>query len=78
MSTTTRIPVEVCLRSCYEPGAEYVDGEIEERPLGENDHSARQDAICFWFRQHAQEWNVRVRPELRVQVAPTRLRCDGA
>ena len=47
MSTTTRIPVEVYLRSRYEPGAEYVDGEIEERPMGDNDHSAWQDAICF-------------------------------
>jgi hypothetical protein len=74
MSTTTHIPVEVYLRSSYEPDAEYVDGEIEERPTGENDHSAWQDAISFWFRQHARDWNVRVRPELRIQVAPTRFR----
>jgi Uma2 family endonuclease len=45
-----------------------------ERPLGENDHSAWQEAICFWFRQHARKWNVRVRPELRIQVAATRFR----
>jgi len=74
MSTTTHIPVEVYLRSSYEPDAEYVDGEIEERPMGENDHSAWQNAICFWFQQHARDWNVRVRPELRVQVAATRFR----
>ena len=74
MSATTHIPVEVYLRSSYEPDAEYVDGEIEERPMGENDHSAWQDAICFWFRQHAQAWNVRVRPELRIQVAASRFR----
>ena len=74
MSTTTRIPVEIYLRSSYEPDAEYVDGEIEARPVGENDHSAWQDAICFWFRQHAQDWKVRVRPELRIQVAATRFR----
>jgi Uma2 family endonuclease len=74
MSTTTHIPVEVYLRSSYEPDAEYVDGEIEERPMGENDDSAWQDAICFWFRQHARDWNVRVRPALRVQVAATRFR----
>jgi Uma2 family endonuclease len=74
MATATRVPVEVYLRSSYEPDAEYVDGEIEERSVGENDHSAWQDAISFWFRQHAQEWNVRVRPELRIQVAPTRFR----
>jgi Uma2 family endonuclease len=74
MATATRVPVEVYLRSSYEPDAEYVDGEIEERPAGENDHSAWQEAICFWFRQHAQEWNVRVRPELRIQTGPTRFR----
>src|ERR1700677_3252980 len=74
MSTTTRIPVEVYLRSSYEPDAEYVDGEIEERPMGENDHSAWQDAISFWFRQHAKDWGVRVRPELRIQTSPTRFR----
>jgi Uma2 family endonuclease len=74
MSATTRIPVEIYLRSSYEPDAEYVDGEIEERPMGENDHSAWQAAICFWFRQHAEEWKVRVRPELRVQVSASRFR----
>ena len=74
MSATTHTPVELYLRSSYEPDAEYVDGEIEERPMGENDHSAWQEAICFWFRQHARDWNVRVRPELRIQVAPTRFR----
>ena len=74
MATATHIPIEVYLRSSYEPDAEYVDGQIEERPVGENDHSAWQEAICFWFRQHAQDWNARVRPELRIQVAATRFR----
>ena len=68
------VPLSVYLKSVYEPDAEYVDGEIEERPMGENDHSAWQDAISFWFRQHAKGWGVRVRPDLRVQVSPTRFR----
>jgi Uma2 family endonuclease len=74
MATTNPVSVEVYLRSCYEPDAEFVDGAIEERPSAEYDHSAWQEAICFWFRQHAHDWNVRVRPELRVQVAATRFR----
>jgi Uma2 family endonuclease len=74
MSTATHVPVEVYLRSCYEPDAEYVDGEIEERPMGENDHSAWQLAILKWFLRHEDEWNVRLRPEVRVQVASTRFR----
>jgi hypothetical protein len=45
MSTTVHLPLEVYLRSSYEPDAEYVDGEIEERPMGEDDHSAWQLAI---------------------------------
>jgi Uma2 family endonuclease len=74
MSTTTHIPVEVYLRSCYEPDAEYVDGEIEQRPMGEFDHASWQLAILRWFLQHENDWNIRVRPELRIQVAPTRFR----
>jgi Uma2 family endonuclease len=74
MATTTHVPVEVYLRSSYEPDAEYVDGAIEERPMGENDHSAWQLAILKWFLQHEKDWNVRLRPELRVQVATTRFR----
>jgi Uma2 family endonuclease len=72
MAITTHVPVEVYLRSSYEPDAEYVDGVIEERAAGEYDYSAWQGAICFWFGQRAQEWNLRVRPALRMQVSPTR------
>ena len=68
MATTTHLPLEVYLRSGYQPDAEYIDGELRERPVGEDDHSAWQDAICAWFRAHKDEWNIRVRPELRVQV----------
>jgi Uma2 family endonuclease len=65
----SRVPIEVYLNSSYEPDAEYVDGVIEERQMGEYDHSSWQHAIELWFAQHAQEWGIRVRPELRVQVS---------
>lgn len=74
MVTAALIPVEQYLRSDYEPDAEYVDGEVEQRPMGEYDHSTWQQAIEQWFVQHAKEWNIRVRCELRVQVTPTRCR----
>ena len=70
IASTTQVPLEVYLRSNYQPDAEYIDGEIRERPMGEDDHSSWQGAICLWFAQHADEWNIRVRPELRVQVKP--------
>ncbi len=68
------VPLEVYLRTCYEPDAEYVDGVIEERPMGEFDHSSWQHAIELWFAQHASEWGIRVRPELRIQVSARRFR----
>jgi Uma2 family endonuclease len=74
MATTTHVPVEVYLRSSYEPDAEYVDGKIEERPMGEFDHASWQQAIQLWFFQHQKEWGIRVLPELRVRVAVTRYR----
>jgi Uma2 family endonuclease len=64
-----RVPLDVYLNTAYEPDAEYVDGVIEERPMGEFDHSSWQHALELWFAQHAREWGIRVRPELRIQVA---------
>lgn len=75
-ATTTpgRVSLDEYLRSDYEPDAEYVDGVLEERPMGQFEHAAWQKAILKWFLAHEAEWNVRVMPELRVQVAPTRFR----
>jgi len=69
-AATVFVPVEEYLRSSYDPDAEYIDGQIEERPLGEYDHSAWQRAIVFWFQLQAKDAQIRVCPELRVEVAP--------
>jgi Uma2 family endonuclease len=69
-----RVPVEVYLRTSYEPDAEYVDGVIEERPKGQYDHSTWQHALELWFARYAKEWGIRVRPELRVKVAAANYR----
>ncbi len=75
MAAHTQVPIELYLRSDeYEPDAEYVDGEIEERSMGEKDHSQWQKAIMLWFIQHEEKWRLQVLPELRVQVSPTRFR----
>lgn len=71
---STAVPLEVYLRSSFEPDAEYVDGEIQERPMGEYDHAAWQSALLLYFRQHNHDWNIRVQPELRVRVAESRFR----
>ena len=74
MATITTVPVDVYLHSTYEPDAEYVDGEIQERSVGEYDHASWQAALLEYFTEHKQDWNIRVLAELRVQVAATRFR----
>ncbi len=71
---TTLISVEEYLHSTYEPDAEYVDGTIEERPMGEDQHSEWQATLAFFFKAHRREWNIRVRPELRTRTSERRYR----
>ena len=71
---TTLISVEEYLRTSYEPDAEYVDGVIEERPMGEEQHSAWQVALVTYFNMRAREWNIRVRSELRTKTGERRYR----
>jgi len=74
MATTTFVPVETYLRMVSEPDCEYVDGQIEERPMPEYSHAVWQEAILAFFRNHGKEWGVRALPELRVRVSPSRFR----
>ena len=76
MSAATPLPlsVEDYLHSSYHPDCDYVDGELQERNLGEFDHAAVQTALAVWFASHAKKWNIRAVTELRIQVAPTRFR----
>jgi len=71
---TTLITVEEYLRTSYEPDAEYVDGIIEERPMGEGKHSAWQATLSAFFFVRSREWHIRVRPELRTQTGARRYR----
>ena len=70
MATTTHVPVEVYLRSSYEPDAEYVDGEIEERPAGtaRSRILARGDSRVV-FGNMKKNGTLRSLPSLRVKVA---------
>ena len=79
MATLTQAPVfmsvEQYLRTFdYEPDAEYVDGYIEERPMGVREHAAWQKAILLFFAKHEDDWGVRVFVELRVHTSTTRYR----
>lgn len=62
------------LHSDYQPDMDYVDGVLEERNLGENEHSDLQTELAVLFRNHRNEWQVKAFVEQRVQVSPTRFR----
>jgi Uma2 family endonuclease len=74
MATSALVSVEEYLRSDWSPDREYVDGEIQERSLGEYDHASLQNYLLFLFQTNARLWQIKARPELRVQVAPQRFR----
>jgi Uma2 family endonuclease len=68
------VSIETYLTSVYRPDVDYVDGQIEERNLGEYDHGDLQGELTTLFRNHADAWQIRAVPETRVQVAATRFR----
>jgi len=75
MATATQpITIEEYLLTSYEPDCDYVDGEVQERNLGELTHAEVQARLAQWFLNNAEEWNLRVGIELRIRVAPTRVR----
>ena len=65
-SRATVISVEEYLSHTYEPDCDYIDGHIEERNVGETDHSWLQAAFIGFFYPRRKEWNITVLPEQRV------------
>ncbi len=62
------------LRTSWSPDRELVDGRIEERNLGEKEHSILQGYLTFIFMLKRKEWRVEVFPELRTQTQARRFR----
>jgi Uma2 family endonuclease len=74
MATTAVVPVSEYLSSSYEVDCDYVDGELQERNVGEWEHGLLQGILNGIFRDHRLEWGIAAVPEQRVQVSPTRYR----
>jgi hypothetical protein len=72
------VTVQEYLAASFDPDRDYVDGELQERNLGEQPHSLTQTSLgAFLFNRRAQ-WGIRVLTEQRVQVSPTRFRVAGS
>lgn len=74
MSSATLVSIEEYLATTYRPDRDFLNGELQERNLGELEHSLLQTATVMWFWTRKDEWKVLPLVEQRVQVAPTRFR----
>ena len=71
---TTQVSLDQYLRSSYRPDCDYVAGELEERNVGEKDHSAVQAFFVKWFAAHEGECKLEAYPEIRIKISPHQVR----
>src|SRR5271170_1285019 len=73
-SAAAVLSLEEYLRTSFHPDCEFVDGELEEKAMGEREHSILQIALGAWFFNRRAEWNIVVLSEQRTRVSTTRVR----
>ncbi|MBI1898898.1 MAG: Uma2 family endonuclease [Acidobacteria bacterium] len=71
MPTKTLVSVEEYLHTSFEPDAEFVDGEVVERNVGEIPRAAVEHFVQLKL---AAVGGLRIHPNVRVQITPTRFR----
>ncbi|MEO5924083.1 MAG: Uma2 family endonuclease [Bryobacteraceae bacterium] len=74
MSTGTAVSLEQYLAHVYEPDCDFVDGEIEERNVGERTHARLQARITAYLLATYAASGVEVFTEIRIRVSQTRFR----
>jgi Uma2 family endonuclease len=74
MESRTLISVHEYLSTAYSPDCDYVDGEVQERNLGEWDHSSAQTLIASYFAARRKQWGIKVATEQRIQVGTNKYR----
>ena len=74
MGSSVLVSLEEYLHTAYRPDCDYIDGELEERNVGEQPHANLQIIFGAIFRNNRKLWGVRALAEQRVQVTSTRYR----
>jgi Uma2 family endonuclease len=74
MATATVISEQEYLHTSYEHDCEWIDGEVRERAMPDQYHSALQVFFTIYFGLLQRELPLRPRTELRIKVAPRRYR----
>lgn len=74
MATATLVTVEEYLTHTYEPDCDFVAGVLEERNVGQKDHSKVQLRIAAWFLNRSQSLGLASFVEIRIRVSANRYR----
>lgn len=75
----TLLSIDEYLHTSYKPDVDFVDGEIEERNLGEFEHARLQYVLASFFFAKEKAWGIQGVVEQRIRVSPSRVRiCDLA
>lgn len=69
-TTPLLISVEEYLHTVYRPDCDYIDGEVQERNMGETPHARLQIFFARYFAAFEDEWNFETLTEQRVQIGP--------
>lgn len=72
--TATSISLSEYLKTTYRPDCDFLEGELQERNMGEQPHARLQSFFIYIFRLNRDAWGVRPLPEQRVQVKSQRFR----
>jgi hypothetical protein len=68
------VSVREYLSTNYDPDVDYIDGELEERNVGEKSHGKIQKALLLRLGLREKELGIFVIQEQRVRVSPIRFR----
>jgi Uma2 family endonuclease len=68
------LSIEEYLRTSYRPDADLVDGQIEERNLGEFEYATLQAGIVSFFWARRKQWNIQPVTEQRIRVSEDKVR----
>ncbi|HYI93909.1 MAG TPA: Uma2 family endonuclease [Bryobacteraceae bacterium] len=72
VATPTYVSMDEYLSTSYEPEVDYVDGTLEDRNVGEWDHSSIQFRVIQLLMAVGK--GLFIRPQLRIKISPTRCR----
>ena len=76
MAAAAPLPISMSeyLHTSYRPDCDYVDGIVAPREMGGPDHQKIQQELLRYVNQHAQEWGVHARSEIRIQTSASHVR----